>query len=56
MNKIVDYIVVSEWELDTLQKAVKKHLEEGFQPYGSFVVDDIFHQPMVKFEENDKSR
>ncbi len=56
IGDIVDYIVVSELDIDTLTNTVKENLKLGYQPIGgafatsvesSFGTNKVWHQTMI---------
>lgn len=47
LNK--DYFIIKSFSVGGLEKDVSTHIERGWIPQGSMVVDDlVFYQPMVK--------
>lgn len=55
MRKIVEYIVVRNFNLDTFNKVINVGIKEGYQPYGNLMVTqekaEIYFQVMVKYED-----
>lgn len=54
-KKIVDYVLIHEWDLSKLEDVVIQHIKNGWQPIGgvSFASDDAnrdYVQAMVKYE------
>lgn len=51
---IIDYYVATQTDISSLERRVKFYISKGFQPFGNLlVVNNIFHQPMVKYKEKE---
>ncbi len=52
-GKIVDYYLVCDNEIKSFEEVIREKIEEGFQPFGSFCVDNKgwYYQPMTKCED-----
>ena len=50
--KIVEYKIVCEYSVPSLEYLVRCEIENGWQPYGDLVArKHNFYQPMVKYED-----
>jgi len=56
MNKIIEYKIVDDYLSERgveheLSTKVNNAIEDGWQPFGSFIlINSTFYQPMVKYE------
>lgn len=51
---IIDYYVAIRTDISSLERSVKFYISMGFQPFGNLVVvDNLFHQPLVKYKEKE---
>lgn len=57
MRKILKYHICWHYDLRYLKRDINEFIAEGFEPYGSFMINNedpdsrtVFIQPMVKYE------
>jgi len=51
---IIDYYVAIRTDIRSLERSVNVYISKGFQPFGNLlVVNNLFHQPMVKYKEKE---
>lgn len=57
MRKIIDYMVVREYNLDGFTDTVNKLIKNEWQPIGGgFVSEYYYYQSMVKYGDEEKTR
>lgn len=51
---IIDYYVATRTDIRSLERSVNFYISKGFQPFGNLlVVNNCFHQPLVKYKEKE---